>query len=106
MRILIDECLDWRLKREFPGHVAVTVTDMGWGGVKNGALLSLAQSQFDVFISGAKNLQFQQNLTNYSLAIVVLLTASTRLADTLPLLPKVLAVLPQLTAGTLTVISP
>jgi hypothetical protein len=54
MRILIDEYLDWRLKREFPGHTAMTVTDMGWGGIKNGALLSLAQSQFDVFISGDK----------------------------------------------------
>jgi hypothetical protein len=106
MRILIDECLDWRLKREFPGYTATTVTDMGWGGIKNGALLSIAQSQFDVFISGDKNLQFQLNLSNYSIAIVVLLAASTRLADTLPLLPKVLAVLPQLAAGTLTVISP
>lgn len=71
MRILIDECLDWRLKRHFPGHTAQTVTDMGWGGIKNGALLALAQTQFDVFITGDKNLTNQQNLANLSLAILL-----------------------------------
>jgi hypothetical protein len=48
MRVLVDECLDWRLKREFQSHTAATVGEMGWGGTKNGALLALAQTQFDV----------------------------------------------------------
>jgi len=106
MRILIDECLDWRLKREFPGHAVMTVTDMGWGGVKNGALLSLAHSQFDVFVTGDRNLQFQNIAANYSLAIAVLAAVSTRLVDTLPLVPKLLSVLNQLQSGTVTIIKP
>ena len=41
MRILIDECLDWRLGRVLTGHEAVSVQKMGWSGVKNGTLLAL-----------------------------------------------------------------
>ena len=47
MRILIDECLDWRLGRALTGHDCVSVQKMGWGGIKNGRLLALAQAEFD-----------------------------------------------------------
>jgi len=50
MRILIDECLDWRLGRALTGHDCVSVQKMGWGGIKNGKLLALAQAEFDVFL--------------------------------------------------------
>ncbi len=30
MRILLDECLDWRLRRDLPGHDVKTVQEMGW----------------------------------------------------------------------------
>jgi hypothetical protein len=52
MRILIDECLDWRLCRSFLGHECTSVQRMGWDGLSNGALLSKAQTQFDVFYYG------------------------------------------------------
>jgi hypothetical protein len=42
MRILIDECLDWRLGPALTGHDCVSVQKMGWGGIKNGRLLALA----------------------------------------------------------------
>lgn len=44
MRVLLDECLPWKLKREIVGHDVATVADMGWRGIKNGALLRLAES--------------------------------------------------------------
>lgn len=106
MRILIDECLDWRLKREFPGHAVSTVAEMGWSGLKNGALLALAQAQFDVFLTGDKNLTFQQQLANYSLSVVVLDAPSTRLADTIVLVPKVLVLLNAVSPGTATIVGP
>jgi predicted nuclease of predicted toxin-antitoxin system len=106
MRVLIDECLDWRLKREFQSHTTATVGEMGWGGTKNGALLTLAQTQFDVFITADKNLIHQQNVVNLTLAIVVLDVASTRLADCLPAIPQVLALLPHVTSGSLHVVHP
>lgn len=42
MRILLDECLPKRLKRDLVGHEATSVPEMGWAGKTNGALLTLA----------------------------------------------------------------
>ena len=41
MRLLLDENLPKRLKKDFPEHEVFMVGDMGWHGVKNGALLKL-----------------------------------------------------------------
>jgi predicted nuclease of predicted toxin-antitoxin system len=99
MRILIDECLNWRLSRALTGHYSVSVQKMGWGGIKNGALLTLAEKEFDVFLTGDRNLSLQQDVTKYEIAVVVLHTPSTQLHHTLPLIAKVLAALPSLKPG-------
>ena len=82
MRILIDECLDWRLSRVLPGHECVSVQAAGWGGLTNGALLQLAADQFDVFITGDRNLAFQQNLSMLDIAVIVLHAENTQLRHT------------------------
>ena len=105
MRILIDECLDWRLSRALTGHDCMSVQKMGWNGIKNGKLLSLAQEEFDVFITGDRNLSFQQNTTKFQIAVVVLVAGSTQLRKTLQLMPQVLALLPGLSPGRVTVVS-
>lgn len=51
MKILLGECIDRKLAREFPGYEVKTVPQMGWAGVKNGQLLTLAELEFDVFIT-------------------------------------------------------
>lgn len=100
MRVLIDECLNWRLGRELTGHYAISVQKMGWSGVKNGHLLMLAtQNGFDVFLTGDRNLSFQQNPADLRIAVIVLEAEGIQLAQTLPLIPKVLAVLPTLKPG-------
>ena len=105
MRLIIDECLNWRLSRALAGHYCATVSRMGWSGVKNGRLLALIEQEgFDAFITGDRNLQFQQHIPAVRFAMIVLAAASTKLADTLPLMPKVLALLPTLQPGTVTVI--
>lgn len=48
---------------------------------------------------------YQQNLARFRIAIIALRARSNRLADTRPLMPKVLAVLPTVQPGTLTVVS-
>ena len=35
MRLLLDECVPRRLRRELPGHDVQTVQGAGWAGVKN-----------------------------------------------------------------------
>ncbi|HEX5242735.1 MAG TPA: DUF5615 family PIN-like protein [Tepidisphaeraceae bacterium] len=99
MRILIDECLNWWLGRGLTGHFCRSVQRMGWAGISNGELLRLAESQFDVFLTGDRNLNFQQNTTTFNIAIIVLRAKSTELHATLPLMPLVLALLPTIQPG-------
>ena len=72
---------------------------MGWGGLTNGALLEVAQAHFDVFLTGDRNLTFQQTLSKFNIAVVVLQAESIQLPHTLPLIPKVLTLLPTLQPG-------
>jgi len=106
MRVLLDECLNWRLAREMPGHSVSSVQRMGWSGIKNGQLLALAENQFDVFITGDRNLSFQQNVGRTRLSVIVLAGMSTKLKDTVPLMERVLTLLPNLQHGSLHTISP
>lgn len=93
MKILLDECIDRRLAKEFVGYEIKTVPQMGWAGIKDRELLILAASVFDVFITADRNLSFQQNLSPFDLSLIVLQAQSNRLVDLKPLIPKVLDVL-------------
>ena len=53
MRVLLEECLPRRLKRELAGHHVRTAPEMGWASKRNGELLQLAQREFDVFLQVA-----------------------------------------------------
>lgn len=99
MRLLLDECIDRRLAKDLSGHDVKTVPQMGWAGIKNGALLTLAEKEFDVFITVDRNLSFQQHLPNFNIAVLVLHAASNRLADLQLLAPQILLTLPTLTKG-------
>ncbi len=104
MNLLLDENLDWRLSRDLPGHQVKSVPQLGWAGLKNGDLLARAENQFDVLLTMDSKMRFQQNVSKYRIAIIVLESPSNRLADTRPLMPKVLAVLSTAKAGTVTIV--
>ncbi len=73
MRLLIDENLPKRLKLDFPEHEIFTVRDKKWNGVKNGELLKLLTEEgFEALLTFDKNLQHQQNFSQYSVAVFVL----------------------------------
>ncbi len=59
MKVLLDECIDQRLAAEIADHEVKTVPQMGWANLKNGQLLTLAQAEFDVFITVDRNLPHQ-----------------------------------------------
>jgi predicted nuclease of predicted toxin-antitoxin system len=100
MKLLLDECIDRRLARELKGeHVIKTVPQMGWATIKNGKLLALAETEFDVFITVDRNLSFQQNLPKFNIAVLVLHARSNRLADLKPLVPQILIKLPKMSKG-------
>jgi len=79
---------------------------MGWGGLTNGILLQKAQDKFDVFLTADTNLTFQQNLTRFRIAVVVLEALSTRLVDTAELMPQVLKILTTIQPGKVVRICP
>jgi predicted nuclease of predicted toxin-antitoxin system len=106
MRILLDECLPNLLRRELTGHQAITVQKMGWSGVKNGALLTLAEGSFDVFLTVDRNIQYQQNVTGKNIALVVLIAFDNQLETLKPLVPNLLAALQNIQPGQVIMIQP
>ena len=71
MNVLLDECLPRGLKKELEDFSVRTVPEKGWSGKKNGELLTLAEKEFDVFITIDRNLPHQQALPNYDLVILL-----------------------------------
>ena len=73
MKLLLDENLPKRLKKDFVDHEIYTVRDKGWNGIKNGQLLQLmVDNGFDALLTFDKNLQHQQNFHKYTIAVFVL----------------------------------
>ena len=101
MRILLDESLPRRLIRELPGHIVSTVTDNGWSGLENGELLRTAAGRFHVFLTADQNIEYQQNLRELPMAVVVLVAVNNRLDTLRLLLPELLDRLGQLEARAL-----
>jgi uncharacterized protein DUF5615 len=104
VRVLLDECVDWRLLRAIPDHDVRTARQMGWSAVKNGELLALASQHFDVFVTVDRNLAFQQPVTALPIAVVVLQAKTNRLSDLLPLIPRLLDAIAAVGSGDLRVI--
>jgi len=76
-----------------------TVEQTGLKGLKNGALLQQASSEFDVLITVDQNIPFQQNAANLRIAVVMLQARSNRYSDLRALVPRVLEILPTISAG-------
>lgn len=100
MKVLLDECVDWRLLRDLTGHDVKTARQMGWSEVKNGELLAMACKQFDVFVTVDRNLAFQNRITELPIAVIVLSARTNRLADLRPLLPDLIAAIGTCAKGT------
>lgn len=101
MRLLLDESLPRRLRNHLSSYQVSTVVEMGWQGVKNGELLHLAASEFDVFITADKNLRHQQNLATLPISVVVLIASSNELHGLVPLVADLEAAITSLQVRTL-----
>jgi predicted nuclease of predicted toxin-antitoxin system len=97
VKILLDECTPHVLKKLLTGFEIKTVQDQGWSGITNGALLRLAEREFDVLITSDQNLKYQQNLARRQLAIVQLPTNQVPLV--VKLAPQVEAILGRIQTG-------
>ncbi len=105
MRVLLDECVDWRLLRDLTIHDVKTARQMGWSELKNGKLLRLAADHFDVFVTVDRNLSFQNKVIDLPVAVIVLVAPTNRLADLRRLLPRLLPAIDQAEAGRVVLVS-
>jgi len=76
-----------------------TVADQGWVGISNGQLLSRAAAEFDVFVTVARNLPFQQHLPKFNIAVILLRAKTNRIADLVALVPELVSVIPNAKSG-------
>jgi len=76
VKILFDQGTPVPLRHALARHVVSTAFEMGWAALENGDLLKRASNEFDVLVATDQNLRFQQDLSRYRLAVLVLTTTS------------------------------
>lgn len=99
MRVLLDECVDRRPAGDIRGYDVRTVPEAGWAALTNGELLARAEHEFQAFVTVDRNLPFQQDLSRFSIAVIVLRARSNRVADLRRLIPQLLETLPLAKGG-------
>jgi hypothetical protein len=72
---------------------------MGWSGMKNGALLSLAEGKFDALITIDQGFEYQQNLKERRIAILLLVSRSNQIEDLASIVPAALTALEAIQPG-------
>ena len=97
--VLLDECLPRSLAAEFTGHTVTTVPDAGWSGKSNGELLDLAEGSFEVLVTIDQGIQFQQNISGRSIAVIAFSAPTNRVEDLRPLMHDALAILESIEPG-------
>jgi hypothetical protein len=96
---LTNVCLE-SSRNSLPGHECATVPEAGLAGRKNGQLLSLAESEgFDVFLTLDKGIEYQQNLTERKISIIIVRAKSNRLRDIQPFAQECLAQMRNIAPG-------
>ena len=72
-RVLLDHNVPEGVRGLLTGHDVALTREKGWSRLANGALLSAAErAGFEVFVTGDRNIRFQQTLVGQQLALVVL----------------------------------
>lgn len=99
MKILFDACCPRPLRKHLSGHEITTAQEMNWGELQNGDLLNQAQAQFDVLISTDSNIEYQQQLPQYDIALIVLRSLTGRVAELKLLMPDCLKALEVIQPG-------
>lgn len=106
MRILFDENVQKRLRKELGGFEIFTVKEMSWSGIKNGKLLQkMYEHEFDCLITYDKRLIYQQNLETLKIKVLVLNINSNNFQNALKLVPKIIYTLNNLNAEKIYIIS-
>ena len=99
MRILLDECVPRRFRRELPEQEVRTVHEIGWAAFKNGDLLAAASGKIDVLLTTDQRLSYQHDVSTLAIAVVVLVARRNKLESLLPLAAELRRVLKEVKPG-------
>lgn len=100
--MLLDECVPRKFRNILPDYDCRTVPEEGLAGKKNGELLSLAEkSGFQVFLTLDRGLEYEQNLQQRPIAVILIRARSSRLADLSTHSSEILRVLRSIQPGQL-----
>ena len=95
IRVLLDESTPRRLASSFPLRFEIrTVQQMDWAGFGNGELLRLAADHpFDALVTVDQGFEYQQNVAELPIPVVIMIAVRTRLEELRPVVAEVIAVL-------------
>lgn len=99
MRILFDQNVSKKLRRDFPSHEVFLSKEMGWAKLGNGVLLDKAQAEFDVMLTMDANIYHQQNVAQYDIAVIVIRAYDNDYNAILPTVPEVIELLKEVSPG-------
>jgi predicted nuclease of predicted toxin-antitoxin system len=88
MKILLDECVDQKLRLLFTNHDCQSAAHAKLTGLKNGVLLTAAEAAgFEVLITTDQEIPYLQNLEGRQISNLILCGLTNRLADLKLLVP-------------------
>lgn len=105
-KVLFDENMPRKLRRDLPEFAVRTVQEEGWAGLKNGDLLRKAALSFDVLVTADQRIRFQQNVLQFDIGVVVIETFDTTLANLRTLLPQLKSAIEDAIGGAITIVRP
>jgi predicted nuclease of predicted toxin-antitoxin system len=104
-RILFDENMPRKLRRDLPAYDVRTVQEEGWAGLENGSLLARAEQVFDVLLTADQRMRYQQNIARFNIAVVVIETSDTTISNLQRLLPTIRQAIAGASPGTVLIVT-
>jgi len=99
VRILLDECVNPRLRQAFPGHEVLTVAEAKWRALPDAQLIAEAQGKCDVLVTTDKGFEHEHNLRKLTFGIVIVHVPRNRMEYYRPLFPALVDAVERVKAG-------
>jgi len=99
MKVLFDNGVPRQLGFHLQPHEIERTQDRGWDELRNGNLLKAAEAEFGVLITTDSNIKYQQNFSQFHIAVIVLRAFDISIESYLPLVPDILAELNAIQPG-------
>ena len=104
-RVLFDENMPRQLRRDLPEFLVRTAQEEGWSAFKNGELLRRASETFDVVVTIDRRMRYQQNMTRFTIGVVVIEVRDTRMVHLRALVPQLRDAIAKISPGEVIVVT-